>query len=84
MPLMTTESEVSFTPTQRRMLLVLADGLPHRPQELHACLHDDLGPLSNIRWHIGKLREKLRPLGQDIVCEVNCRRFYYRHVKLLG
>lgn len=73
-----------FTPTHKRMLAVLADGLPHRREELHACLSDELGPINNIHVHISNMRKKLRARGQDIVCEVVNRRFLYRHVRLLA
>jgi DNA-binding CsgD family transcriptional regulator len=72
-----------FTPVERRMLQVLSDGLPHTPQELHSCLWDDQGEVANIRRHIYEMRQKLRPKGHDIVCEVNRRQTFYRHVRLL-
>lgn len=72
-----------FTPTQQAMLDVLADGLPHTFDELHACLLDDLSQISTIQFHISNLRKVLRPLGQDIICEVANRRKYYRHIRLL-
>ncbi len=50
-----------LTPVEQRMMDVLADGLPHTPQELHACLWDELSPLRNIRAHVTRLRTKLRP-----------------------
>lgn len=72
-----------FTPTQKRMLLILADGKPHSREELHSCLNDDQGSLSNIQPHITYLRNKVRPLGQDIICEFANRRIFYRHIRLL-
>ena len=73
-----------FTLTQQAMLDVLADGLPHTREELHACLPDELGPLGNIRRHLVAIRKVLRPKGHDIVCERVRRRSHYRHVRLLG
>ncbi len=58
-----------FTPIQRAMLDVLADGHPHTREELHACLYDDMGAMSNIRAHLTNLRKKLRPAGRDVACE---------------
>lgn len=72
-----------FTPTQRRMLTILADGKAHTRQELFACLSDDMADLSAIKWHLSKLREKLRPMGQDVICEINMG-IKYRHVRLLA
>jgi len=57
-----------FTPTHKRMLAVLADGQPHTRQELHACLVDDLGPLSNVSYHLTTLKPKLQEIGQGIAC----------------
>lgn len=74
---------LSLTPTQDRMLSILADGLPHTRRELHGCLYDDQGALGNIRNHIAALRKKLRPLGQDIVCELSSGAICYRQVRLL-
>ena len=74
----------AFTPTQRCMLDVLADGMPHTRQELFACLQDDLSPLRNIRAHITFLRKKLAPHGQNIICELYAGKVCYRHVRLLA
>lgn len=79
-----------FTRTQSAMLDVLADGMPHTRMELHACLDDELGPLSNICMHISNIRKILRPKGQDIVCELvhvtikGGSKIQYRHVRLLA
>lgn len=67
-----------------KMLAVLSDGMPHRREELHACLWDEDGDLSNIQIHISHLRKVLRPRGEDIVCEYVGMTFQYRHVKLLA
>jgi hypothetical protein len=74
----------AYTPTQKRMLRLLADGLPHPRTELFQCLVDDLGPLSNIQPHLSHLRKRLRPKGQDIICEIDRRRICYRQVRLLS
>jgi DNA-binding CsgD family transcriptional regulator len=70
-------TEPAFTPTQRKILAVLSDGLGHRPSELHQCLVDELGSPSNIRAHLAAIRKKLRATGQDIICE---RQICYRQV----
>jgi len=56
----------AFMPVQKRMYHVLSDGNPHKPEELHACLDDLLGPLKNINYHITIMRKYLRTVGQDI------------------
>ena len=73
----------ALTPTQRRMLTLLADGRPHRREELRQLLWDELGALSNIQTHLSQLRKKLRPQGQEILCEIVQRRICYRQVQLL-
>lgn len=78
------EQSGSFTPTQQAMLNVLADGLPHRREELHACLPDELGALTNIHRHLVAMRKLLRPEGQEIICQLLNRRYYYRLVRPLN
>lgn len=73
----------NYTPTQRRMLAVLADGMPHAPADLLACLWDSQATIENVRSHLSLLRKKLRPRGQDVVAQTIHRRTYYRHVRLL-
>ena len=74
----------SFTPTQSRILRVLSDGRRHSRKEIHGCLVDELGELSNIQAHLSNIRKKLRPIGEDIICEFYQRTIYYRHVRLLA
>ena len=71
------------TPVQQAMLRVLSDGIRHDPKELHACLPDQEGALSNIQMHLSNIRKVLRPKGQDVICELANRRVYYRWVRLL-
>lgn len=72
-----------YTPTEQRILNLLADGLPHTRIEVFQCLWDDMGNLSNIRFHLSRLRGKLHRLGETIVCEIRNRRICYRHIRLL-
>lgn len=64
-----------LTPTQRAILKVLSDGQLHRREELHACLVDELGPLSNVQPHISRLRKHLH--GQVICCVLCGQTTYY-------
>lgn len=72
-----------FTATEQRMLAVLSDGQRHRREELHACLWDNQGALSNIKMHLSNLRRKLRPKGQDIVTELYYGGIYIRQIRYL-
>lgn len=71
-----------YTPTEKRMMEVLQDGLLHTRQELFACLWDDKSELSAIQARISLLRKKLRPQGLEIDCVLN-RGIKYRLVRLL-
>lgn len=71
-----------FSPTEQRMLAVLADGLRHTKKELFACLDDDLAEIRAIRGHICRLRPKLNKIGEHIVSEFYLRKHYYRQVIL--
>lgn len=74
-----------ITRVQQKMLDILSDGMPHSKEELHTCLSDDLGPITNIRAHLCMLRKVLRPIGQDIVCEyVHWKSLHYRQIRLLA
>lgn len=75
---------MEWTPTQSRILAVLADGRPHPPRELRACLWDDLAASpSAVRRHVSAMRGKLRRAGLDIVCVLQGRGGRYRLVGLL-
>lgn len=73
-----------FTPTEKRILTVLSDGLPHTRQELHRCLSDELAELSAIQPHISRIRRRLQNKGQDIVCVLCNRQIQYQHVRILN
>jgi DNA-binding CsgD family transcriptional regulator len=73
-----------FTPTQTRILRVLADGMPHRPEELVAAIGDSESTVENLWPHLTRIRGKLRPRGEDILCQFILRRVHYRHVRLLA
>lgn len=72
-----------FTKTEQAMLDVLADGLPHTFDELHACLPDELSMKKSIGKHITAMRKVLRREGHEIICEFAKRRKFYRHIILL-
>lgn len=67
-----------------KMLKLLSDGLPHRREELHACLWDECGAVDNIQIHISHIRKALQPRGEDIVCQLIGYSRQYRWVRLLS
>jgi hypothetical protein len=76
-------SRNGYTATERRMLKVLADGKPHKAEQLRRCLSDDLGEVCNIAPHLSNLRRKLRRVGEEIICRKYGTANYYMRVKLL-
>lgn len=75
---------MKLTPTERKILDVLSDGLPHTRAEVHACLPDELGDMSNVWVHISNLRGKLRATGRDVACVYRNRRRHYQLFRLLA
>jgi len=73
---------MDFTDTQEALLAVLSDGKPHDRSELLSAM-DKLTDFKTVRVHISNIRKKLRPRGEEIVCEYANRRTFYRHVRLL-
>ena len=73
-----------YTETEQKMLAILSDGFRHRPHQLFDCLWDEEGRLENIQMHISNIRNRLRPQGQDIVCELANGVTWYRWVRLIG
>jgi hypothetical protein len=72
---------IHFMPVQQRMMDLLSDGMPHSLQEMHGCLHDELGPISNIYMHVLMIRKRLRPIGEDLAYERIFGVGHYRHVR---
>lgn len=73
-----------WTPIQAKMLQVLKDGRPHTKEELHACLNDDLSPVTNVYMYITAINKKLRVSEQEIICDRRePGKSQYRWVRLL-
>lgn len=74
-----------FTPNEERILKVLADGKAHPRAELLECLLDPLATKSCLVAAIFRIRKKLKPFNQYIVCEVTGPGpWCYRHIQLLN
>lgn len=73
-----------YSRTQQKILDTLADGMRHKREELLDCLGDNQADYGTLKSHIARLRRKLRPEGQDIICEYYFLALYYRHVRLLA
>lgn len=72
-----------FTPTEQRILAVLADGRLHTRQELLAVLEDDQPGDKAVAMHVTRLRKKLLARGEHISNEYYSG-WFYRHVRLLA
>lgn len=75
-----------FTPQDKAILGVLADGQDHALDELwRAAGADEYNSRAALKMAISRLRKKLKPAGQDIVCVCGFgMRRTYRQVRLLG
>jgi hypothetical protein len=73
-----------FTETQQILIAILKDGMPHHRTELRNAIDGELTSFTNLQNHLSHIRKKLRPIGQDIICEFVNRRICYRHVRLLA
>lgn len=70
-----------WTPTEKRIIDLLSDGLPHTRDEVFKCLWDDQSNLDAIKGHLSRMRDKAPHL--DIVCTLHHRRICYRLVRRL-
>ena len=76
---------MNLTPSQTILYNILQDGMPHHKSELLAAL-DPEGMMENstFHWHLSKLREKIRPGGHDIICQLIHRQHKYRIVRTIS
>lgn len=83
---MAEQNDYYFTPTEQRFIDLLSDGLSHTKSEMMQCLWDEHNerPLVAMQMHVSRIRKKLRPKGEDLVCEVSGYRIFYRHVRMLS
>lgn len=72
-----------LTKTQKRLLDLMQDGLPHSRPELHRLLYDELADKKTINVHLCHIRKKLKD-DLQIICELYKRNLYYRLVRLVG
>ena len=74
----------NYTPTEQRIMTMLSDGQFHTRGQLMGCLGDELTAVGTLHVHLTNLRQKLRPMGQDIIFRniegVSC----YMHARILA
>lgn len=73
-----------FTPTERKILLLLNDGCPHTADEMLPLLWDDMGTRNTVQCHITSIRKKLAQVGHDILTKVIKGKHHYVRVQLLN
>lgn len=74
----------AFTPTEQRILVVLADGCAHSKAELDRCLNDDMAGSNTLSVHLTHIRHKLDAVGQTILCNRRNGLVTYSHVRLIA
>ncbi len=72
-----------WTPIQGRIIELLSDGQYHRQPEVLTCLGDPEADLGALRAHLVKIREKLRPIGEEISTDRSNGNTRYRHVRIV-
>ena len=76
---------IRYTPTEQKILDILADGRPHSREELKKLLPDgEMNGKKALPGHITNLRKKLNPIGESVLCELHKRQIHYRHVRLIS
>ena len=83
---------LKFTKTQQKILDVLADGEPHPRAELWACIPCVSGMTdeeikefarTNTNTQLDYIRQKLRTVGESIICQAVGRKLCFRHIRFL-
>lgn len=72
-----------YSPTQQAIITLLADGKSHHRCAIRDCVGDCYTSWAAVAMHLMALRKKLRPMGQDIICELRNATIYYRQVRML-
>lgn len=75
------QQQQQLTPTQARLFAILADGLPHAPEELCAAI-DALATMENLKPHLSVMRRSLRADGSDVLAVYHNRKLHYQYVGL--
>jgi len=73
-----------FTKIETRIMSLLSDGMPHRRDEVLDCLGDKLAELSALHAHMTRIRKKINPKGESILCVISGHRYCYQLVKLVS
>lgn len=83
---MAEQIQLKLTPIERRLYEALADGEPHKPEELYCHLDDDLAeqPRASLQFHLCNLRRKVGAIGETVIAQSCGNHVKYRRVILLN
>lgn len=71
---------IHFTPIEKAILYVLADGEAHPVYVVMKCLGDAFSDRNALQAHISRIRKKVERFNHDIVCTWQNRRSNYRYM----
>jgi len=77
------QQPIKFTKTEQKVLALLGDGLPHPQKEVYLLFENPHMSMSTMWSHLSNIKQKLRLIGQDIICGSVGRRKFYQQVRLL-
>jgi len=72
-----------LTPIQQKIYDVLADGKPHKPEELLAAFTDAADEKQLLYNHLTRIRKELRRKRRDVICQFIRRSNHYRLIGLV-
>lgn len=72
-----------LTRTERKILKVLQDGLPHTKEELLLSYSDEYGETNGLKAHIGHIRGKIERYGFTVKAVARGRASDYQMFRLL-
>lgn len=72
-----------YTPTERRILDALADGMPHAQTALVSILNDDMTDRNTLHQHLYNLRKKMEEVGMGVQCVRVKGQAHYRLTRLV-
>ena len=74
----------AFTEGQHKLLELFSDGKRHSKEEVKRTIQDEHVSDEAMWAAIHRLKNKLEPIGETIVCETAGYVRMYRHVRLLS
>lgn len=73
-------ASVHFSPIEKEIMFLLADGESHPVKVVAECLGDELASKNALQSHIKNIRRKIEGFGHEVVCSFENRRLCYRYV----